>query len=938
VDTSKKALYQVVYEVEDLDGNKTTAGGVVSVGIYISGGYAVDAHSFVRRLTDVPTNAALLDADALGASASLAWDVSAGFAAPTPAAVRSLGGYSAAVGEYGLIVGVANGLPTPALPITGKVVPLDVLSESTTPGGIGQDARYYIGGNNIALRPSQAQALAAAGDQGILAAVSAGAWKVSDDLASLLSKNACVVSDGGFVAANAAKGTNGLYTVTLGVAEEPGIQAKVTINVVSGTPPVIDVVGMLEYTWTPTSNILVRNDLMTGVTADDPGEDGDITDQVVYEIYDVLAQTTVASIDTNIPGVYQVTYNVQDADGDHAIPKDRTVIVNDGRYLVDMSDDFVIGAKDYVIRKGDVTGTDTEILSRSFAEAYDANGHPLTPLVKDKGIYAAGVPAGDYPVILHVPGFVTEKAITITVTDHQVVDPPEQGKHYAIDGNNFRINLTEANAIISVAQLMSEILIRSDASVTKLIETLPNSNAVVAALGGMGGDIGAFAEGAKYTIRLAVDFERSTYIDIEVLVSDGNPPVLNVDTPIMLSVGAIYDSLAGVSVSDIEDGQKGIDLMPSVTYHAISGGSTVDTTTAGAYLIEYSVTDNDYNTVTARRAVLIGDWSWYPGSEYALYTGKLAANVMTLTGDSKEVIARSGTYAVKLNDFTPTPVSIKDTGGYKRAAGDYNLMVEVGADPNVWGIIQAKITANTYVVTFDANGGHLTGPRTISVTQPNTRIAYMPSQPDRSGYTFLSWNTAAYGYGSGAATFTPYTDVVNNITVYAQWDAIPAQPQQPPVVVMPPTRVIVPPPVEATVLPEIVTVPGIVTQPQHVGDIDPPISSAEKEEPGWALINLLCALIAIGIMLAMTCSYFAGKRSRSQVYHEQRRDLHDLIITMISIVAGVASCLILLLTQNFSKPMQTMDDYTVIMALIVLVQIISPFIKSLKKDDPKFSE
>ena len=658
---------------------------------------------------------------------------------------------------------------------------------------------------------------------------------------------------------------------------------------------------------------------------------------MTYGIYDVLAQATVAAIDTNIPGVYQVTYNVQDADGDHAIPKDRTVIVNDGRYLVDMSDDFVIGAKDYVIRKGDVTGTDSEILSRSFAEAYDADGNALTPLVKDKGLYAPGVPAGDYPAIIYVPGFVTEKAITITVTDHQIVDPPEQGKHYAIDGNNFRINLTEANAITSITQLTSEILIRSDASVTKLIETLPDSNAVVAALGGMGGDIGAFAEGAKYTIRLAVDFERGTYIDIEVLVSDGNPPILVVDTPIMLSVGAVYDPMGGVSVSDIEDGKKGINLMPSVTYQAISGGNSVDTTTVGAYLVEYSVTDSDYNTVTAKRAVLVGDWSWYPGSEYALYIGRLTANVMTLTGDSKEVITRSGTYAVKLDNFQQTPVSIKDTGGYKRAAGDYNLVVEVGADPNVWGIIQAKITANTYTVTFDANGGHLTGPRTISVTQPNTRIPYMPSQPDRTGYTFLSWNTAAYGYGSGAATFTPYTDVMNNITVYAQWNAIPAQPQQPPALIVPPARVIMPPPVIETVLPELVTVP-VIQQPEHVGDADPPIAAPDEEEPGWALINLLCALVAVGIMLAMTVGYFASKRNRPPAYYEQRRDLHDLIITMISIVAGTASCLILVLTQNFGKPMQTMDDYTIIMALIVLVQIVSPFIKSLKKDDPKFSE
>ena len=46
----------------------------------------------------------------------------------------------------------------------------------------------------------------------------------------------------------------------------------------------------------------------------------------------------------------------------------------------------------------------------------------------------------------------------------------------------------------------------------------------------------------------------------------------------------------------------------------------------------------------------------------------------------------------------------------------------------------------------------------------------MPADPTRTGYTFAGWNTAANGSGTA---FTSATLVTADVTVYAQWTAIP---------------------------------------------------------------------------------------------------------------------------------------------------------------------
>ena len=78
----------------------------------------------------------------------------------------------------------------------------------------------------------------------------------------------------------------------------------------------------------------------------------------------------------------------------------------------------------------------------------------------------------------------------------------------------------------------------------------------------------------------------------------------------------------------------------------------------------------------------------------------------------------------------------------------------------------------SYTVTFDKNGGDTqANPKTKKVISPATTVGTLPTAPTRTGYTFVEWNTESDGSGD---TFTASTEVTEDITVYAKWQARPA--------------------------------------------------------------------------------------------------------------------------------------------------------------------
>jgi uncharacterized repeat protein (TIGR02543 family) len=83
--------------------------------------------------------------------------------------------------------------------------------------------------------------------------------------------------------------------------------------------------------------------------------------------------------------------------------------------------------------------------------------------------------------------------------------------------------------------------------------------------------------------------------------------------------------------------------------------------------------------------------------------------------------------------------------------------------------VYAQWTANTYTVTFMANDDSGATHAVQAVTVPTATVTNFPGNPDRAGYSFSNWNTAANGSGT---SFTASTTVSGDIAVYAQWTAI----------------------------------------------------------------------------------------------------------------------------------------------------------------------
>lgn len=76
-------------------------------------------------------------------------------------------------------------------------------------------------------------------------------------------------------------------------------------------------------------------------------------------------------------------------------------------------------------------------------------------------------------------------------------------------------------------------------------------------------------------------------------------------------------------------------------------------------------------------------------------------------------------------------------------------------------------TPISYTVTFDSRGADIeANPTSITVVSPATTIDELPTPPEKTNFSFGGWYTEIDGGGS---YFTNFTDVTEDITVYAKW-------------------------------------------------------------------------------------------------------------------------------------------------------------------------
>ena len=139
---------------------------------------------------------------------------------------------------------------------------------------------------------------------------------------------------------------------------------------------------------------------------------------------------------------------------------------------------------------------------------------------------------------------------------------------------------------------------------------------------------------------------------------------------------------------------------------------------------------------------------------------------LTLNLDGGTITSNaSGVYSRKASVTLGTPTK---TGyafsKWQITAGDSTLSgnkLTIGTTDTT---IKAVYTAKKYTVTYNANGGTVSG-TSKSVTY-NAKYGTLPT-PKRAGYSFLGWYTAKTG--GSKITETTIVKITSNQTIYAQW-------------------------------------------------------------------------------------------------------------------------------------------------------------------------
>lgn len=84
--------------------------------------------------------------------------------------------------------------------------------------------------------------------------------------------------------------------------------------------------------------------------------------------------------------------------------------------------------------------------------------------------------------------------------------------------------------------------------------------------------------------------------------------------------------------------------------------------------------------------------------------------------------------------------------------------------------LYAVWTPVSYTLTYDANGGS-GGPSPLAGQHYGDAVTLSATQPNRTGYNFVGWNTLANGSGATFVSSASYQMPASNVTMYALWAA-----------------------------------------------------------------------------------------------------------------------------------------------------------------------
>jgi len=687
VDTNRLDVFQPIsYTVTDSDYNTTekTVHVIVSNKVALEGDYLILAHDFMETVSNVSMNGTS-DQTVLGLSAAKAWRIKTinpqeESSLPLPVnhllKVVDKAGYKAQAGTYKpIVIGITPELlysGNPLSSIAGTVIERDEIDDVFV-----DDVRYYVAANHVKLKLSEASSFIGLSDSVkalLVDRAKACGWKVTDTTNSF---DVDVISNQIGDASNPVI-AGGKYQVTFIPKGVPGAKVSVVFEIDDGESPVILFEeNPLVLKQSASSYLLSDDELKQKMKVTDL-EDGDLLGAT-----SITLPSGMTAIDQNKIDVYSITYNVVDSQGNTASAT-RALVVDDGRFIIDENEEIIIGARDYVVQSKKVTGTELQAKGLSFAEAFDFNGKALE--VSWSGApqgYVLEAKVGTYDIAWMVSGYKIKKQIKAHVTDAEVIDPGNKDDQHAIIASSFKVNLEGAQTILDNAP--QGFVDTAKAQVIKLVSSAADASVALKNTSGFDAVV------ADYPITFGIS-GTSRSVDIVGTVSQGGLPDLEVITPLEVWIGDVtnkpanallpgeYHDLFGVDAQDDEEG----DITNKVV--VVSGAGTVDLGSVGLYNLRYSVTDQDKNTVSAERVVVVNDGRFDVGDGRILFAKPFVtrlADVTTISANiNQEILNKSlatlfhGVSGLELN--SPKP-SVQNSGGYKAAIGSYPITI-VGAD------------------------------------------------------------------------------------------------------------------------------------------------------------------------------------------------------------------------------------------------------------------
>ena len=188
-------------------------------------------------------------------------------------------------------------------------------------------------------------------------------------------------------------------------------------------------------------------------------------------------------------------------------------------------------------------------------------------------------------------------------------------------------------------------------------------------------------------------------------------------------------------------------------------------------------------------------------------------------------------------------------------------------------IIPPVPPTTSYTVSYDANGGE--GAPAGATYAAGATVTVAAGIPTREGYTFEGWTYAANTYAAGETFQMP----ASNVTLRASWTA-------------------------AETIPEVVI---------------PETPTPETAGGAWALINLILMVVTALLSIILVLGFFFRKEKFAARFS--------------SLIPAIGGVIAFFLTENMRNPMCIWDKWTLLMAIIALVQIVVVFVARHKKDD-----